>query len=131
MKVVYIAGKFRGPTPWDVAENVRNAERYALAVAKLGAMPLCPHSNTQHFDGQCTEHFWLDGTLELLKRCDAMVVVPGWGKSQGTIGEIEYCRWVGKPVFYPSYAETDQYSSAWIEFRTWLRGEAECPTARP
>lgn len=89
MKVVYIAGPFRGATPWDVAENVRAAERVALEVAKLGGSPLCPHANSAHFDGQCTGQFWVDATLELLRRCDAAVFLPGWPKSAGSRGEWE------------------------------------------
>lgn len=97
MKVIYIAGPFRGATPWDVAENVRNAERWALEVAKLGAMPLCPHANTAHFDGQCTGQFWLDGTLELLRRCDAAIFIPGWPPSAGSRGEFDECQRLGIP----------------------------------
>ena len=51
MKLVYIAGPFRAPTPWGIEENVRHAERHAFEIAKLGAMPVCPHANTRHFDG--------------------------------------------------------------------------------
>lgn len=120
MKVVYIAGAFRGATPWDVAENVRNAERYALSVARLGAMPLCPHANTQHFDGQRTAQFWIDGTLELLRRCDAMVLVPGWENSVGTKGEIAYCESVGLPVFHPTSANHAEL--CWVPFELWVRG---------
>jgi len=74
MKVVYIAGAFRGRTAWDIAENVRAAERAGLAIARLGAMPLIPHANTAHFHGEGDDAFWLAGTLELMRRCDAVYV---------------------------------------------------------
>lgn len=99
MKVVYIAGPFRGQTVWDVAENVRVAERVALDVARLGAMPLCPHANTAHFDGLLSDQFWIDGTLELLKRCDAVMTTQDWARSTGARGEVAWA--VGKiPVFH-------------------------------
>ena len=72
--IVYIAGPFSGPTPWDVACNVREAERWGLIVAQAGGMPLIPHANTQLFVGQCTEQHWYDGTLELMRRCDGVLV---------------------------------------------------------
>jgi hypothetical protein len=99
MKVVYIAGPFRASTPWGVECNVRNAEVLALAVAACGAMPLCPHTMTRHFDGQLTDEFWLSGTLELLRRCDALVLVDGWERSSGTRAEAEEAKRLGLPIF--------------------------------
>ena len=83
MKVAYIAGPFRAPTAWGVAENVRAAERVAMTVAECGAMPMCPHANTANFDGTLTGDFWLAGTMELLRRCDVIVLLPNWRLSQG------------------------------------------------
>lgn len=88
MKVVYIIGPFRAPTHWEVEQNVRRAEALALEVANLGAMPLCPHANTRHFDGLLTDEFWLDGTMELGRRCDAAIVVDGWESSSWSKAEI-------------------------------------------
>jgi hypothetical protein len=92
VKVVYIAGPFRAPTAWGIAENVRAAERYGLEVARLGAMPLIPHANTAHFHGEGDDQVWIEGTLELLRRCDAAVFIPGWTKSTGARGEWDECR---------------------------------------
>lgn len=99
MKVVYIAGAFRAETAWQIAENVREAERWALKVAECGAMPLCPHTNTQHFHGMLDEKFWVDGTLELLKRCDGALFLPGWVKSRGSMAEHRWCVKNGLPFF--------------------------------
>ena len=88
MPVAFIAGPFRGPTAWDVAENVRVAERYGLFVARLGAMPLIPHANTHLFFGQLSEEdFWLPGYQRLLDLADCMVLIPGWERSAGTRAE--------------------------------------------
>jgi hypothetical protein len=97
--VVYIAGPFRGPTPWDVECNVRHAEALSLEVARLGAMPLCPHTATRFFDHQLTDDFWLAGTMELLARCDGMVLVPGWERSTGSRGEVAFATREGIPIF--------------------------------
>lgn len=100
MKVIYIAGAFRGPTAWDIAENIRKAERAGLEVAKLGAMPLIPHANTAHFHGALPDEFWLDGTLELLRRADAVYVFDPADieRSRGTRGEVEEAGRLDKPV---------------------------------
>lgn len=89
MKVVYIAGKFRGPDAWVIENHVRRAEEAGFEVARLGAMPLIPHSNTRFFHGALPDQFWLDGTLELLRRCDALLTVEGWEQSQGAREEVE------------------------------------------
>jgi len=99
MRVVFIAGPFTAGTAWDIEQNVRCAEGCALAVARSGAMPLCPHTNTRLFHGQCTEQFWYDGTLELLRRCDAVLMVPGWERSKGATNERRFAEQIGLPVF--------------------------------
>lgn len=123
MKIVYIAGPFRGRTPWDVAENVRNAERWGLEVAKRGAMPLIPHANTAHFDGQLDDVFWLNGTMELLRRCDAVLMVPGWRESEGAKAERAEALVRGIPVF------DTRDSSAWRRLLAWIRDEGPVDTA--
>jgi hypothetical protein len=100
MKVVYIIGPFRAPTAWEIEENVRRAERLALEVARLGAMPLCSHTNTRFFQGQCSDQFWIDGTLVLLRRSDAAITVDGWEKSSGSRGEVEDNIKQSRPVFH-------------------------------
>lgn len=92
MRVIYVAGPFRGPTPWAIVENVRRAERWALEIANAGHMPLCPHTNTQNFHGLHPDQFMIDGTAELLRRCDGAIFIPGWTASAGSRGEFEICK---------------------------------------
>jgi hypothetical protein len=99
MTVVYIAGPFRGPTPWVVEQHVRIAEALAFAVAQIGAMPLCPHTNTRFFHGTMTDEFWLDGTIELMSRCDAVLLTRDWHESQAARGEVARAHQLSLPVF--------------------------------
>lgn len=82
--VIYIAGPYRAPTPWQVEQNIRAAEALALEVWRAGLTPLCPHTMTRHMDGAITDEAALAGTLELMRRCDAVLLVPGWERSTGT-----------------------------------------------
>lgn len=107
MKIVYVAGPFRASTAWGIAENVRNAERWSIELVKRGVMPLVPHLNTQHCFGLADEKFFLEGTLELLRRCDAAVFIPGWEKSSGSVGEHEFCARVRKPLLELSSNEPE------------------------
>lgn len=109
MNVIYICGPFTACTPWEIECNVRRAETLGLEVAKLGAMPLIPHANTRYFHGHMTPEFWYEGTLELLKRCDALIVLNGWKSSRGARGEVDYAIEHSMPVFHELH-----------ELATWL-----------
>lgn len=102
MKVVYVAGRFRGVTHREIQLNVLAAEEAGLDVAKFGAMPLIPHKNTENFHGLLNDQFWINGTSELLRRCDAIYIFndSDLAKSEGTRGELELARRLGLPVFY-------------------------------
>jgi indole-3-glycerol phosphate synthase len=113
MKLVYVAGPFRAASAWGIEENIRRAERLALEVWRMGAACICPHTNTRHFQGAADDRVWLDGDLEILRRCDAMILVPDWQRSSGARAEVAEADKIGMPVFYG----TD-------ELREWLTGAA-------
>lgn len=102
MKVVFISGAYTADTSWLVTQNIRAAEVAGLEVARLGAMPLIPHSNTGHFDGELTGTFWLKGCIELLKRSDAVYIfnLRDLIYSSGTKGEVFEAEKRKIPVFY-------------------------------
>lgn len=90
MKVVYIAGPFRGPNHWEIENNIRRAETLALEVWRAGYAALCPHCNTRFFDGAADDSIWLEGDLEMLKRCDALITTADWKKSKGASAEVQF-----------------------------------------
>lgn len=117
LRLVYLAHAFRGPTPWHVAENVRRAERWALEVARCGAFPIIPGA-VAHFDGQLDDEFWLTGTLALMRRCDAVFLVPGWRESKGATAECAEATAMGLPVFVGDYGDG---SRTLQELAEWAR----------
>ena len=100
MKVVYVAGPFRGPHSWAIEQNIRRAEALALEVWRSGAACICPHTNTRFYQGAAPDHVWLDGDLELLRRCDAVLMTPDWSTSSGATAERVTATRLGLPVFY-------------------------------
>jgi nucleoside 2-deoxyribosyltransferase len=110
MKLIYVAGPYRADNAWEVEQNIRRAEELAFRVAEAGAMPACPHTMTRYWDGTLTDEFWLEGTLELLRRCDAVVLVHDWGRSVGTRGELAEAQRLDIPVFYSLLGLTE-----WLE----------------
>lgn len=99
MKLVYIAGKFRGANAWDVEQNTFRARQVGAALAETGRfMPVIPH--VPCFDGLGSPEFWLIGTTQLMLRCDAMFMIPGSLKdSEGTQREYQAACREGMPVF--------------------------------
>lgn len=100
MKVVYIAGPFRGKDNWEIECNIRRAETLALAVWRLGCAVICPHANTRFFQGAAPDEVWLSGDLEIMYRCDAVLLTEDWERSQGA--GMERARAIERhiPVFY-------------------------------
>jgi hypothetical protein len=102
MILVYVAGRYRAPTHYEVARNIAAARAIGEAVCALGlnAYPLIPHCNTAHMDGLREDGYWLAGTMQVLRRCDCVLLVPGWESSSGTRAEIREAETLGKPVFH-------------------------------
>ena len=115
--IIYVAGPYRGPDRETIAANIEAARRLALYACTLGWFPLVPHMNTAHMDADLPDlgdAFWLRGTMELMERCDAVVLIEGWGRSEGTLAEIARADALRLPVFrssdlLPSAAEFIDY----------------------
>lgn len=99
MKVIYVAGPFRGKDSWEMECNIRRAETLALEVWRLGAAALCPHINTRFFQHTLPDEVWMDGDLEMLRRCDAVLVTPDWERSAGAKTEVAEAKAKKIPVF--------------------------------
>ena len=133
MKVVYIAGKFRAGSHWGVVQNVREAERVALCVWRAGAAALCPHLNCANFEGAMADSEWLAGGVELLRRCDAVVLLGNWVNSIGTKAEIVAALEKGLPIFVEEEVSPNSdfqrnlpggtRAGTWMDFLDWLRKE--------
>lgn len=98
--IIYTAGPYRAPTEWGVTENIRTAERYAIELWKQGWVVICPHKNTACFGGCLPDDTWLMGDLEILKRCDAIFMLPGWENSEGARVEHTVAHDLGLKTFY-------------------------------
>jgi len=98
MKLIYVAGKYRANNAWEIDCNIHAARQFGVLVARQGAYPVIPHSNTSHFDGVAPDSFWLEGTLELLSRCDGAVFIGRWRESVGSIGEWRLAEQLDMPV---------------------------------
>jgi hypothetical protein len=109
VKLVYVAGPFRAVSSYipghqdmfAVQENIMAAMKLGLEVARIaGAFPVIPHANTMFFTAAAPDEVWLNGDLEMLRRCDAILMTPDWKRSSGARAEHEFAKEHGLPVFY-------------------------------
>lgn len=99
-KVIYVAGALIADDHYKIRLNIDRAAAVGFEVSKLGAYPAIPHTNTgAWFIGTHTSELWYELTLEFMRRCDAVILVPGWENSKGTRGEKEEAERLNIPVF--------------------------------
>lgn len=116
MPVVYVAGPYRAATRAGIELNIQSARLTGLHCCHKGWSPLIPHANTGGLDAVAPaipDEFWLGATMELMRRCDAVVLCPGYGKSVGTVAEMLEAKRLGLPIF----ATLDELPEA----RNWQR----------
>jgi hypothetical protein len=100
MKLAYVAGPYRATTIHQVVKNIRSAEEVALRYWLKGYAVICPHKNTALLDGAAPDEVWLNGDLEILSRCDVIIMAPGWENSRGACAELDFALDRGLEVIY-------------------------------
>lgn len=113
MKLIYIAGPYRPYTCADgtwvgTPMNIHNAEVTAVHLVNelghLGLFPVVPHLNTRDFENQVEQNddqYFLDGTMAMLERCDAVLLtMPNADEvSSGTKAEVHRAYQLGIQVY--------------------------------
>ncbi|UTQ79031.1 nucleoside 2-deoxyribosyltransferase [Klebsiella phage S9a] len=113
MKLIYIAGPYRPYTNAygalvDTAQNISHAEVTAVhlvdELGHLGLFPVVPHLNTRDFENQVKQNndqYFLDGTMALLERCDAVLLTMPDADvvSVGTKAEVHRAYQLGIQVY--------------------------------
>ena len=104
MILAYVAGPYTADTDEAIEANILAAEAVARELIERTdskVSPIIPHSIGRNFKhGPGDYQYWIAATLEMLKPCDCLVTVPGWERSSGARGEVEWCRAHGTPVFH-------------------------------
>lgn len=138
--IVYISGKYSGNTK----ENIQAARKVAIELWSKGFTALCPHLNTAEFEDECTATYedYINGDIELLSVCGAVLMLPDWRGSEGAGKEYDYAMKNGIPIyFYPDLPEmsrveldcpkqTDSFRNALMSiYRMYLKKNNDYGTA--
>lgn len=118
--LIYVAGPYRAKTTWDINCNIHKARVWGATLARCGAYPVIPHSNTSNFDGIAEDSLWLEGTLALLTRCDAAIFIDGWLDSSGSKAEWERALHLRMPVLDVSGWSTRSDANVSSDIKAWL-----------
>jgi len=117
IKTVYIAGPL---TPASTTQNhaieylmnIRNMVSTGRRLLMAGFYPFVPAFDFLFFmlppdEGRyCREPLEISGpqikeySMEWLRRCDAVLFLPGWSKSQGAVAEYFEAKSMGIPTFF-------------------------------
>ena len=101
MKVIYVAGPYRADGNEGMLANIVMARAYARILWKRGYAAICPHTNTAFMDGpDIPPDKFIEGDLEIIERCDAMFMLPGWEKSEGANKEYALAVNLGMPIYH-------------------------------
>lgn len=101
IKQIYLAGPYTGKDSQEVMSYCSTAINFASEVVKLGAYPQTSHPLGVFLQrGVGNAQYWYDATLEQMKRCDAVLMLPNWENSQGAIKELEEADKLDMPIFY-------------------------------
>lgn len=106
--LVYTAGPYSADTEEEIQNNIDTASIVAAKLWEKGHAVICPHMNTAHFEHLCHASYdqYLVGDFQIITRCDAMVMLPGWEDSKGAKLEHQRALELGLPIYiYPNLPE--------------------------
>ena len=97
-KIVYIAGPITGDPDYK-----KKFDAVAKEIEDMGYAPYNPTWQPQGLEYKQ----YIDMALDMLKRADAVVFLPGYDKSDGATLENDYCFTVGMTRIYLSSNATE------------------------
>lgn len=100
LKVIYIAGAYRAGTENGVFENIIHARREAQKLWHQGWAVICPHMNTAFMGGISPAPIFLEGDLEILRRCDAIYMLSNFRSSEGAHAELRQAKRDGLKIHF-------------------------------
>jgi hypothetical protein len=95
----YLSGLY---TTGDIKQNIADARKIAIELWEKGYPCFVPHLNTAHFeiDCKCKYEDYMDFDIEMLSRCDYIVMMPKWELSKGASKEKEFAKYLRMPIYY-------------------------------
>ena len=100
MKVIYVAGRYRADSDEGLYQNIQHARTEARKLWMKGWAVICMHTANAFMSGNEGDLVFLEGDLEILRRCDAIYMLDGSSLSLGAIDEAVLARELGLEIYY-------------------------------
>jgi len=100
MIVAYISGPYRSANINGITKNINAARVVAEKYWLKGYSVFCPHLNAAYFDGLIPDDSFLNGMLEILRRCDVIVMMSDWELSEGAKAELALAMELEKEIIF-------------------------------
>jgi hypothetical protein len=106
-KCIYVAGAISASSAGKFLNNIRKGIQLSKDVFLAGYAPFCPfidfHYNLVMTDAEVksiTTEDYYDYSIAWLEKTDAVLLVPGWGESVGTLKEIARAQELNIPIYH-------------------------------
>ena len=104
MKVVYVAGAMSADNLPTMLENIHRGVQLASEALEAGYAPFCPHLDVAYKllrgEDLCVPvNIFYEYSMEILTRCDYILVCAKSNNSVGTKAELEKALELGLPIF--------------------------------
>lgn len=126
MKLIYIAGPYSAPAAAARLRNVQEAREVADLINRVYGDLACavvPHFLSAGIEDSLSPERWYAATLEVLRRCDAVVLTARWAESTGAREERAEAYRRGMPVFQEADLQPAAPQGP-SRFLRWLEGGA-------
>ena len=92
--LLYVAGPYSANGQHTEQDHINRAEEVSIQLIGQGFHVITPHKNTAGYekyeDKNITFETWINMDLNILKRCDGIYLMIGWGDSKGATIEAGY-----------------------------------------
>lgn len=102
MKIIYIAGPMESQCNGNLRQilNWRDkADALSIAIRRMGGVPICVHTMYHAHIGEFDEAENEKLNATLIRRSDAVALLPGWEASPGTLNEKNLATFLGLPMW--------------------------------
>ena len=104
MKKIYVAGAYSADNILDIMANVKKGQDMAAYLIAHGYAVFCPFLDFQlaltAYGSDLTKEMYQANSMAFVESCDAILVLCGYEKSNGTKREIKRAKELDIPVYY-------------------------------